>query len=140
MPFMSFSCSSIICSSIIVCHVKHLRHATLISITAIPHITIATFDPQPSYSNLTCISTGSPATTVTWTLTDGLTLTMRDGDSMTSNMVNYQQTQTVTGRHNSTYMNVLIINTTSVGKITEYKCTVINILGNDSKYIESKSK
>ena len=95
---------------------------------------------ESSSSILTCTSTGSPATTVTWTVNDGLNLTMRDGDSISVNMVNYQLSQTVTSRQNSTYANKLNINTTSVGDITGYGCEVMNVLGRDTRGIELGGK
>ena len=67
-------------------------------------------------------------------------LTLRDGDSMSVNMVNYQLTQTVTNRKNSTYANKLIINTTSVDDIARYRCEVENVLGSNTKGIDLGGK
>ena len=83
-----------------------------------------------SSSNITCYSTGSPATVVIWTVKNGLVLTMRDGNSTTVEGINYQLTQTVNTRSESSYTNVLTINTTSVENIFEYQCGVMNALGN----------
>ena len=65
---------------------------------------------------------------------------MRDGDSVSVNMVNYQLTQTVINRKNSTYANRLTINTTSVEDITGYKCEVANVLGSSTKEIDLGGK
>ena len=65
---------------------------------------------------------------------------MRDGDSVSVNMVNYQLTQTVINRKNSTYANRLTINTTSVEDITGYKCDVANALGSSTKEIDLGGK
>ena len=76
-------------------------------------------------STLTCISTGSPATNVTW---------MRDGQPLTLNGSTYQLTQTVANRKLSTYENVLTINRATsdiIGNI--YNCTVINALDKVSR-------
>ena len=83
-----------------------------------------------SSSIFTCSSTGSPATVVIWTVKNGQILTMRDGDSTTAEGINYQLTQTVNNRSESSYTNVLNINTTSVENILEYQCGVMNALGN----------
>ena len=85
-----------------------------------------------SSSTITCSSTGSPATVVVWTVKNGLVLTMRDGDSTTAEGINYQLTQTVNNRSESSYTNVLTINTTSVENIFEYQCRVMNALGNSA--------
>ena len=79
---------------------------------------------------LTCTSTDSPATTVTWTK-DGDTLTM-DGDTLTVNGTTYSMTQTVTDRSASTYENVLTISSDSTSIVGDYTCTVSNALGSDS--------
>ena len=64
-----------------------------------------TFDPD--LLTLTCISTGGPATTVTWTR-DSTTVTEGNG-SLLNNAVTAQYTHT--------------LNVTTLG---EYKCTVAN--------------
>ena len=81
-------------------------------------------------SNITCSSTGSPASVVIWTVKNGLVLTMRDGNSTTVEGINYQLTQTINNRSESSYTNVLTINTTSVENIFGYQCGVMNALGN----------
>ena len=74
--------------------------------------------------NLTCISTGSPATTVTW---------MRDGQQLSLSDT-YIPIQTVTDRRLSTYNNILVIKAASSDIIGHtYSCTVINAFGTVSK-------
>ena len=72
---------------------------------------------------LTCTSTGSPATTVTWT---------RDGGALTVDGTTYSMTQTVTDRRTSTYENVLSISFDAPSNVGDYTCTVSNALGSDS--------
>lgn len=78
-------------------------------------------------STLTCTSTGSPATTVSW-LRDGLPLTI-DGST-------FQMTQTVINRRAATYENVLIINDVQANIVDHtYTCTVANVLGSDTQFL-----
>ena len=87
----------------------------------------------PNISNLTynhvnrtvtCESTGSPATTVSW-MKDGLLLT-------TDGSTGYTLTQTVTDRPSSTYSNVLTVSETATGGVAgTYTCNVTNDLGSD---------
>ena len=76
---------------------------------------------------LTCVSTGSPATTVSWT---------KDGDKLTVDGTTYRMTQTVEDRTTSTYENVLALSGDDTGV---YKCTVVNALGGSSAGIIGKS-
>ena len=72
---------------------------------------------------LTCVSTGSPATTVSW---------MKDGLSI-DDSTHYTHTQTVTDRASSTYSNVLTVSEGVPGGVAgTYTCTVSNELGSDS--------
>ena len=94
-----------------------------------PRITHLGFTHGHISSTLTCISTGSPATNVTW---------MRDGQPLTIDGSTYQMTQTVANRRLSTYENVLIINRAPSDIIgNTYNCTVINALGRASKTLIS---
>ena len=95
-----------------------------------PTITNVSFMLGSSSSIITCCSTGSPATVVIWTVKNGLVLTMRDGNSTTIGGISYQLTQAVNNRHESSYTNVMTINTTSVENIFGYECGVMNALGN----------
>ena len=87
-----------------------------------PIITDLTY--QEESRTLTCVSTVSPATAVSW---------MKDGQPLTTDGSSYYTlTQTVTDRTNSTYSNVLTVsNITAVAGT--YNCTVTNDLGSDSK-------
>ena len=76
-----------------------------------------------------CVSTGSPATTITW-MKNGQTLTT-DGSS------NYLLSQTITDRVSSTYSNVLTVGDRVPGGVTgTYNCTVSNALGSDYRDLE----
>ena len=90
--------------------------------TEFPNITSLTYNG--GNRALYCISTGSPATRVTW-MKDGQPLTI-DGSSQ------YSFSQTITGRSTSTYSNVLSINETVQRVAGIYTCTVTNDLGSDS--------
>ena len=98
---------------------------------AIPNITNPlVFTPEPSSSTLTCTSTGSVATNVTFSR-DGTTVgPLRDGESMEFGGVTYQLAQTVTNRAQSTYENVLTINQPLANIIgSTFTCSVENTIG-----------
>ena len=69
---------------------------------------------DPPVFTLTCVSTGGPATTVTWT---------RDG-AIVSNDANYVFTKTVTNQLTATYSNVLRV---TGGEPGCYTCSVANV-------------
>ena len=82
---------------------------------------------------LTCESTGSPATTVSW-IKDGLLLTI-DGST------GYTLTQTVTYRPSSTYSNVLTVSETATGGVAgTYTCNVTNDLGSHDREVVAVGK
>ena len=89
------------------------------------------FSPGSLSSTLTCISTASPATTVTFVRNSDTTLTLRDGEEATdANGVTYQLTQTVTNRQQSTYSSILTINQSLAGILgSNFTCSVANVLG-----------
>ena len=95
------------------------------SFPAPPNITHLVFTYGHMSSNLTCTSTGSPATAVTW---------MRDSQPLSLPDDTYTQIQTITDRRLSTYETVLIIDAAATD-ITghTYNCTVLNALGTASK-------
>ena len=82
-------------------------------------------------STLTCTSTTSIATTVTF-MREGNTINgiVRDGDSVTVEGVTYQLSQTLTNRAQSTYDNVLTI-TEPLSSLagSTFTCQVENTLG-----------
>ena len=100
--------------------------------TAVPTITnpLELTQGSPS-STLTCTSTTSIATTVTF-MREGNAINgiVRDGDSVTVNGVTYQLSQTLTNRAQSTYDNVLTI-TEALSSLagSTFTCQVENALG-----------
>ena len=85
------------------------------------------------HRTLTCESTGSPATTVSW-MKDDLPLT-------TDGSTGYTLTQTVTDRPSSTYSNILTVSETASGDVTgTYTCTVTNDLGSDIRKVVAVGK
>ena len=105
---------------------QSLRECVISSLDP-PRITHLGFTHGHMSSTLTCISTGSPATTVTW---------MRDGQPLTIDGSTYFLTHSVNYGRSSTYENVLTINAavSSIYRHT-YTCTVVNALGTDSKIL-----
>ncbi len=102
----------------IVCTYKHFSAlCCLIVLSVLPSIDSLTFDPD-SFT-LTCTSTGSPATIVTW---------MKDGSPLVIDGTTYSMEQTVTGRSTSTYDSVLTIGD-SGSRFGTYTCEVSNALG-----------
>ena len=99
---------------------------------AVPSITnpLVFTHGSPS-STLTCTSTTSIATTVTF-MRDGNAINglVRDGDSAIVNGVTYQLSQTLTNRTQSTYDNVLTI-TEPLSSLagSNFTCQVENVLG-----------
>ena len=95
-------------------------------ITAAPSVT--SFQSTSSTTNLTltCTSTNSPATNVTW---------MKDGDTLDIDGVKYKTYQTVTNRRTSTYQNTLVVdNDDDIENITgNYTCRVSNKFGSSSR-------
>ena len=98
---------------------------------AVPNITNLEFTLGSPSSTLTCTSTTSIATTVTF-MRGGNAINgiVRDGDSTTVNGVAYQLSQTLTNRTQSTYDNVLII-TEALSSLagSNFTCQVKNTLG-----------
>ena len=92
--------------------------------TESPTITDLTY--QEEDRTVTCVSTGSPATTVSW---------MKNGQLLiTDGSTDYTLTQTVTDRVSSIYSNVLTVSE-GVSVAGTYNCTVTNDLGSDSSVV-----
>ena len=106
-------------------HLMLLLYFFLYIYAGLPEVTSVNYN---HYSNtLTCISTGGPATTVTW---------RRDGVVITLNAT-YQQTQALTNATTSTYQTVLAIDP-SVDQsdiVGTYNCTVENARGESSETV-----
>ena len=89
------------------------------------------FTQGSSSSTLTCTSTTSVATTVTF-MRDSTTTVgpLRDGESMDVGGVTYELAQTVTNRAQSTYQNVLTINQPMASIVgSSFTCSVENTVG-----------
>ena len=85
--------------------------------------TISNLTYSEEARTLTCVSTGSPATVVSW---------LKDGSLLPTHSSFYHFTQTVTGRASSTYSNVLNISREDTNFIGSYTCNVSNALGSNS--------
>ena len=112
--------------TMILCSIEQESTLLLMSLSlyysVTPSISSLTYDDTAQ--TLTCVSTGSPATTVTWEK-DGVPLSI-DGST-------YQLTQTVTDRTTSTYSNVLTVSETApTGIAGIYTCNVSNQIGSVS--------
>ena len=87
---------------------------------AAPHVTTLEQNVSSSITTLTCTSTGSPPTTVTWT---------KYGVTLPANETIYSFSQTLVDRATSTYNNTLTINASFVDVIGNYSCSVSNSIG-----------
>ena len=100
--------------------------------SAVPTITNPLiFTPGSPSSTLTCISSTSVATNVTF-MREGSPIVglLRDGDSTTMNGITYQLAQTLTDRRQSTYENVLTITEERSSLVgSAFTCRVKNVLG-----------
>ena len=86
--------------------------------------TISSLTYQEEIRTLTCVSTGSPPTVVSW---------MKDGENITIDGADFSLSQTVTDRVSSTYNNTLIVGEGVTGGVAGiYNCTVSNVLGSNS--------
>ena len=90
-----------------------------------PSVTSLTVNNQTR--TFTCISTGGPATTVTWT---------RDGAVITLNAT-HQQTKRIIDNSTSTYQTVLTIDPSVSQSVFAglYRCTVENARGSSSRAV-----
>ena len=74
------------------------------------------------------------------TLADRVIVTLRDGESVTVAGVKYELMQTLTDRRMSAYASTLTIDTILGRDISEYRCTVKNTFGGDSKAVGEGSE
>ena len=93
--------------------------------TVLPTIMDMEYDEDSR--SVRCISTGSPATVVTW---------MKDGVIIDESSTDYSLTQTVTNRATSTYNNIVTVNEGAPGGVAGiYNCTVTNELGTATDHV-----
>ena len=86
-----------------------------------------------SPSTVTCISTDSPATTVTFMRGSTTVGPLRDGESVVVDGVTYELAQRVINRRESTYENILTVNDALANLVDDtFTCTVANTLGMDT--------
>ena len=85
----------------------------------VPTVSSVTSD---GVNNLTCTSSGGPATSVTW----------RRNCAVLSNNNMYQQTQVVTQTQTATYQNTLVIDSSVTERDGVYTCSVTNARGYDN--------
>ena len=90
---------------------------SVISPTTVPP-TIMDMEYDEDSRSVRCISTGSPATVVSW---------MKDEVIIDESSTDYTLTQTITNRATSTYNNILTVNEGAVTGM--YSCTVTNDIG-----------
>jgi len=93
-------------------------------VTAAPNVTILRRTSSTTNLTLTCTSTNSPATNVTW---------MKDGDTLDIDGVKYKTYQTVTDRRTSTYQNTLVVDDDIENITKSYTCIVTNKFGSSSR-------
>ena len=79
-------------------------------------------DVSASGLSITCMSSGGPATSVTW----------RRNCAVLPNNATYQQTQTVDVTQTATYRNMLVIDSAVTDTDGVYTCSVTNTRGYDS--------
>ena len=96
--------------------------------TVPPRVTSLYRTSSTTNLTLTCTSTSSPATTVTW---------MKDDDTLDIDGEKYKTYQTVTNRRTSTYQNTLVVVDDDIENITDiyYTCRVTNRFGSSSDYL-----
>ena len=84
--------------------------------TGVPTVSSVSSDGA---NNLTCTSSGGPATSVTW----------RRNCAVLPNNNMYQQTQVVTQTQTATYQNTLVIDSSVTERDGVYTCSVTNARG-----------
>ena len=108
-----------------------LVQSSFVTYTVAPTITSFQRASSATHFTLTCTSTSSPATNVTW---------MRDDAILSVDGVKNQFYQTVTSRRNSTYQNTLVVNDNPEHVIGNYICSVTNKFGNSSSELTVRGK
>ena len=103
----------------------------VIVFTAAPNITSLQRTSSTTNLTLTCTSTNSPATNVTW---------MKDGDTLDIDGVKYKTYQTVTNRRASTYENTLVVDDDIENVTRTYTCNVTNRFGSSSDILTVRGK
>ena len=109
----------------------HTFFNTVISpTTVLPTIMDIVYDEDSR--SVRCISTGSPATVVSW---------MKDGVIIDESSTDYTLTQTITNRATSTYNNILTVNVGATGGVAgTYICNVTNDLGTATDQVMAVGK
>ena len=105
-----------------------------------PTITRVIYTLENSVSRLICHSIYSPPANVSLVSADTVIVTLRDGESVIVDGVKYELMQTLTDRITSAYASTLTLDTILDGDNTEYRCTVNNALGSDSKAVGEGSE
>ena len=108
-----------------------LIYTVLLCILAAPSITSFQYASSATKVTLTCTSTNSPATNVSW---------MRDGETLLIDGVKNQFYQTVTSRRSSTYQNILIMNDAIENTTGIYTCNVTNVVGSSSSNLKRRGR
>jgi len=114
------------------CHmINHSLSKIFLMYTAAPTITSFLHGRSATRFILSCTSTNSPATDVSWTR-DGYTLRI-DGEKQ-------QFYQTVTSRRSSTYQNTLVVDDDIENIIGNYTCSIRNRFGNVKSKLTVRGK
>ena len=98
-----------------------------------PTVNVPLLFTPGSPSTVTCISTDSPATTVTFMRGSTTVGPLRDGESVDVGGITYELAQRVINRRESTYENVLTVNDALANLVSNtFTCTVVNTPGMDT--------
>ena len=131
-PHLHWLCCYLICWSNISSFINFYKIEIFInSVTATPRVTNLRRTSSTTNLTLTCTSTYSPATTVTW---------MKDGDTLDIDGVKYKTYQTVTSRQSSTYQNVLVVDDVIENITGTYTCKVTNKFGSSNRVLTVRGR
>ena len=115
---------SILSHSMVTHHITHCVHLFSVFLPQTVTPTISSLTYQEENCTLTCVSTGSPPTVVSW---------MKDGENITIDGHHFSLSQTITDRLSSTYSNTLTVREGVTGGVTGiYNCRVSNVLGSET--------